>query len=261
LKKLAFLAATIGLGAAALLVARQSQAADHLDAPAVRLSANVMADIGDVYAWMTADGKSVNLAMTVSPNDDGTHPFGSSFQYVFHVNSYVGALNSDAYGTDGAETRVICTFANASQGQCWVAAGNTAKDYVTGDPSSNNGVTSRSGKVKLFAGRRSDPFFFNLAGFIQARTTVEGACGVAACPGALVTDAAGCPTITSTTAGVLRTQLSTVSTTAQGPCPANQIDCFLNFNVMAIVLQVDKNLLNAGPNHLLSVWGSTHMTP
>jgi hypothetical protein len=40
-----------------------------------------------------------------------------------------------------------------------------------------------------------------------------------------------------------------------------QIDCFQNFNVMSIVMQVDKSLLNIGTNTILEVWGSTHTTP
>ena len=67
LKKLALLGAVAGLGVGALVVTHTSHAADHLDAPTISMAANRMADLNDVYAWMTSDDTKVKLAMTVSP--------------------------------------------------------------------------------------------------------------------------------------------------------------------------------------------------
>jgi hypothetical protein len=166
-----------------------------------------------------------------------------------------------AYGTQGTEHRVICTFASDTSAQCWVATGSTLLDYIKGDPSSPAGITSADGKIKLFAGRRSDPFFFNLGGFKTAVAAVESKCGTSACPSApLTADVAGCPNVVdSVTAGQLRAALTTAPAAAVAPCAANQIDCFANFDVEAIVLQIDKSLLVSSSNHLVSVWGSTHM--
>jgi uncharacterized protein DUF4331 len=263
LKKLALLGAIVGIGVGAVLISQHaSQAADHLDAPTIKMTANRMADINDVYAWMTSDGNKVNLAMTVSPAEDGTHSFGPSVQYVFHVTTHPGATNAMAFGKPGSETRVICTFASNTSAQCWVAAGNTPKDYITGDPSQTSGVTNKTGSMRLFAGKRSDPFFFNLGGFLRAQATVEGACGAGmACPGALPHDAAGCPTLDAATAGTVAGLLSATPPAAIGPCAANVKDCFASFNTMAIVLQVDKTDFLGTGDHLLSVWGSTHATP
>ena len=252
MKKLALLAVTIGLGAGALFVSSDSQAADHLDAPAVMTQP--MADIADVYVWMTSDGTKVNLAMTISPADPNpeTRMFGPTIQYVFHVTSYPG------FGMAGTETKVICTFTNDNAAQCWITAGTLPKAYVTGDPSVTAGIASSDGKVRLFAGQRSDPFFFNLGGF----KTVVGA--VEANAGALTFNAAGCPAVPPTGAvstATLRGVLQAAPAAAIGICPANQLDCFASLNVKAIVLQVDKTLLNVGSNTLLSVWGSTHATP
>jgi hypothetical protein len=108
-----------------------------------------------------------------------------------------------------------------------------------GDPSNTAGITSITGKVKVFAGRRSDPFFFNATGFSKAVTSLG-----------LITpapDLAGCPTaIDAAQAMGLRTQLST------GP------DAFAAANVMAIVVQIDKSLVNTDANKTVAVWGSTH---
>jgi hypothetical protein len=256
LKKLALLGAGIGLAAGVLLMTHKSHAADHLDGPTT--SANPMADIGDVYAWMTTDGTTVNLAMTVSPADDGTRVFDKSIQYVWHITSHPGATAPAAFGQPGTEVDVICTFTTDTNIQCWVASGSTALDYVTGDPSTN-GISSTDGKLEVFAGRRSDPFYFNLGGFKTAVATTE------AVEATITTDAAGCPTgiagdtaAFATAAGQLRGLLTTAPATAISPCAAGQIDCFANFNVKAIVLQIDKTLLLSGTDVLLSVWGSTH---
>src|SRR6185503_20547531 len=110
----------------ALLYSPMTNAADHLDAAA--LATNPMADINDVYAWNTTDAKSINLAMTVSPRDDGTRAFGPSVLYAFHVSSRPG------FGMAGVESKVICKFASDTSGECWVVdeAGKVL-DYVKGD--------------------------------------------------------------------------------------------------------------------------------
>jgi Domain of unknown function (DUF4331) len=256
-RKFALLGLAAGL-VAVVLVTRSSQAADHLDAPTI--ATNPMGDINDVYAWITSDGQTINLAMTVSPADDGTRSFDPSIQYVWHVTSHPGATNQAAFGKPGTEVNVICTFASNTSAQCWVASGTTTKDYITGDPSATTGITNASHKLKLFAGRRSDPFFFNFGGFIAAQLLVDAACN-GACPGSLAHDAAGCPTLDVATAGVIRSLLTGTQSVQRGPCAPNVADCFASFNVMAIVVQVDKSLLLGPSDHLLSVWGSTHATP
>jgi len=247
LKKLALLGAVVGAGIAGLVVS--SQAADHLDAPTIAMTANRMADINDVYAWMTDDAGKVNLAMTVSPADDGTRSFGPSILYVFHVTSRPGFLQP------GTETQIRCKFASNTSAECWVVSGSTTKDYLQGDPSNAaTPVTSHFGHVKMFAGRRSDPFFFNLHGFKKAVSDVKAF----EMSGAAMLNNAGCPTNVGAAGGALVADLSETPLVADAPCPANIKDCFAGFNVMAIVLQVDKDQLLGNGQTLLSVWGSTH---
>lgn len=251
MKKLAFLVGVAGLGIAASL-ATQGHAADHLDS--TTLAANPMGDINDVYTWMT--GNNLNLAMTVSPFDDGTHHFSPSVLYVFHVVSKAG-LGVGMPPQSGNETKVICKLTSNTMGECWVTDGTGTKDYVTGDPSATVGVTSASGKVRLFAGRRSDPFFFNFQGFTAAITAVDGA------KGTFTFDGAGCPNnVADATALTLRNTLKTAQAPA-GACAttgdATSGDCFAHANVMAIVVQIDKSLVNTGANTTVAVWGSTHL--
>ncbi|MEO6775138.1 MAG: DUF4331 family protein [Kofleriaceae bacterium] len=250
MKNLVLLGAAAGMAAGTLLISQTSHASDHLDAPAVRMAGNQMADITDVYAWMTPDGAKVNLVMDVSPDDAGTNTFGPSVQYVWHVTSHPGATNAVAFFAPGTELNVMCTFASNTSAQCWLTKGSTVVDYVKGDPST--AMTSADGHMKVFAGRRSDPFFFNEAGFLTARATVESVAG------SLMFDNAKCPKVSAGQAALLRTQLVTPPATMVGPCQMGHADCFDTANVMAIVVQVDKASLAQGSDHLLAVWGSTH---
>jgi len=215
------------------LLATRGEAADHVDSPT--LATNQMADITDVYAWMT--GSNLNLVMNVSPLDDGTHGFDPSVLYVFHLTSKPGL---GAAG--GNETQVILRFASNNSVECWVTDATGPKDYVTGDPSNTAGLTSTLGRVKVFAGRRSDPFFFNATGFASAVTAIK------MLPANPPPDAAGCPSgINPTDGGQIRTALATGA------------DAFATANVMSIVVQLDKSLVNTGTNTTVAVWGSTHL--
>jgi len=233
LKNFASLGGVAGLAVAVVLASR-GQAADRAAAgPAT----SPMADITDVYAWMT--GSNLNLVMDVSPRDDGTNAFGPAVLYVFHLTSKprIG-LNE----TTGTETQVICRFASNTSVQCWVATGGTAREYVTGDPSNTAGVTSPTGKVKVFAGRRSDPAFFNASGFDTAMSVFAPQLG-----GINIGDGANCPNkLTLDKFVTLRDRLGSGS------------DAFAASNVMAIVIQIDRALVNTGSNTAVAVWGSTH---
>jgi hypothetical protein len=222
-----------------------------------------MADINDVFAWVDAGGAKLNLAMTVSPFDDGSHHFGSSVQYVWHLTRNETLPTTLATIAAGEESKVICTFASDTDGQCWVVdpAGKLL-DYVKGDFSASTGKASAGGMLKVFAGRRSDPFFFNLGGFVLARTALEGSCGTnMPCPGLIPTYATpGCPKISGAQAAPLYGLVTNppAADVANTPCKAGQADCFATANVMAIAVQVDKSLIVTDDKQILGVWGSTH---
>jgi len=245
-----------GLASLALgLWSSPSRAADHLDSPSfLEPTANPLADINDVYTWMTADAKSLNLIMTVSPADNGMRSFSDAVQYVFHVVSRPGDAAAVVAKPGGTETKVICSFASNTSVQCWVVQGTKVLDYVTGNPSTAAGVSSSSGKVKVHAGQHSDPFFFNLQGF---RNAVKKVKSLGALP-------AGCPTLDSATAMELQNDLTKQQASdpdAIPVCPGDNLDCFAKLNVLGIVVQIDKSLLNSGSNTLLGVWASTHAKP
>ena len=220
------------------MLASPGQAA-HQTAAAPAVSP--MADITDVYAWMS--GSKLNLVMDVSPRDDGTNAFGPAVLYAFHLTSKPRLGIAE---TGGTETQVICRFDSNTRMQCWVVSGGAAKDYVIGDPSNTAGVTSPSGRVKVFAGRRSDPAFFNLSGFNTAMAGIAPQLGVPT-----TTDGAGCP------GGVLPDKFVTLRTQLGNP-PGTGSDSFAASNVLAIVVQIDPALVNTGNNTVVAVWGSTH---
>ncbi len=220
---------------AGVSLARPAPAADHKDAPGT--VAEPAADINDVYTWM--EGNNMVLSMTVFPFADATAKFSDKVQYVFHVTS--GA----AFGEKKNPTNVICTFTAAQVASCWV--GTT--EYATGD-ASTAGITSTSGKVKVFAGRRADPFFFNLGGFNDTAHKV----GVAA-PSLTPYDGSKCPTVDMATSIALTNTLKETATT---DVPARTItDDFATASGLAIVVSVDKTLLTTG-GPAVSVWASTN---
>ncbi len=230
---------TWAAGAGALLalgaISTWSLAADHIDGPAP--TNDPAADITDLYSWMSPDGNKVIFALNVVPFAANESKFSDKVQYVIHTRSY------DKFGgTAAAPTNIICTFDAKQVASCWVGTA----DYVTGDASATAGLSSTSGKVKVFAGLRDDPFFFNLEGFNDTIAAVKGAAG------GLQFDAAGCPALDATTSSVL---VGMLKGTKGGTAAA--ADFFASKNVLSIVLEVDKSLLTTG-GPMLSVWASTN---
>jgi hypothetical protein len=202
---------------------------------------------------MSADKAKVNLVMTFSPFADNTRHFGTNRQYVFHVNSSMG------YGMAQTETKVICTFTSDTAAQCWVGANG----YVKGDASAAAGLASTDGKIKVFAGLRADPFFFNLGGFKEAVGFVIA--NAATLPG--LVDASGkCFNLSGTIRASIVARLHGAGANTCTGDGTTTVDCgtpadaFAAANVLAISMEIDTTLLTGG-GPLLSVWASTHAAP
>jgi len=231
---------------AGVLVHKSAKSADHLDSPATQADPTV--DINDVYSWM--DGNDLVAIMTLYPNapkgggDAGAAAmFSDSAQYVIHTSS--GAT----YGTTTHNYDIICTFSGTTAPQtteCW--AGND--EHVKGD-ASGSGLQSTDGKLKVFAGLRADPFFFNLEGFTTVVADVDNALANPDAGTIVSVDDAGCPTLANGVPAALASQLAHA---ADGGAPA---DFFASFNALAIVVSIDKSLVTSGGS-IVSVWASTH---
>jgi hypothetical protein len=153
------------LGIAPLLAA----GADHLDAPSLGSASNVndqlsvskvrgRLDINDVYVFDGRRNSTTVLAMTVNPavNLLGPRTFQAGARY---------RLNVDRTGDARADLKYTVTFSSpdsnrvqrytVKRGDRTVATGRT--DQIRGKSASG---------VRAFAGVRSDPFFFDLLGFL-----------------------------------------------------------------------------------------------
>jgi hypothetical protein len=229
---------TVGVAVLALTtLAGAARAADHRDGPGVR--ADPAADINDVFAWMAPDAGRVYMAMTVFPFAAEGARFSDSAQYLFHTAS------GPAFGRASAnEVLVACVFDNGDPQRiaCRVGGTDTIATGVASDPA---GIVSSDGRLRVYAGLRNDPFFFNLNGFSRtARLVVDAA-------PSLSFDPAGCPAVDAATSQALVNQLQSE------PDGAPATDEFLGAETLAIVVSVDKTLLTAdGP--ILAVWGSTN---
>ncbi|GFE85423.1 hypothetical protein GCM10011488_03770 [Steroidobacter agaridevorans] len=159
----------------ALLAASPLFAADHLDTASV--IADPRADIGDLYAWTSYDGRQLNLAMTIVG-----HTFSDQLEYVFHIDS------GKRFGETTATTDIVCRIANASNVLCKVGDAAVAR---------------------VFAGLRDDPFYNNVKGTREAYAVAADAM-----MGSAKSDAAGCPVFSEATS---RSILETWRHTGGGP--------------------------------------------
>ena len=161
------------LGVAPML----TSGADHLDAPSLGSisvspndSLNVSKlrgplDINDVYVFRGSNARRTVLAMTVNPaiNLLGPTTFQRGAEYT---------LNIDTGNDARADKRITVTFGrpNARGIQHYTVKLN-GKTQASGLTNGAKGEVRDRAVVKAFAGMRSDPFFFDLLGFLG---TVKG---------------------------------------------------------------------------------------
>jgi hypothetical protein len=204
-----------------------SHSSDHLDSPTV--IADPRADIGDVYAWTSPNGRQLNLVMTIVG-----HTFSDKLQYVFHVDS------GTQFGNTTATTSVVCRFAAANDVDC--RAGDT--DSARGDASRSEGLEGRNHRFRVFAGLRDDPFFNNVKGTRAAYHVADTALRNGA-----VVDAAGCPSFDQST---VQAMLYQWRHTNGGPAT----NLLAGWTPESIVISVDLDVVARG-GKMLAVWGAT----
>lgn len=201
----ALVAAVIGtVGAGA------ARASDHLDTPTVAM--NPRADIGDLYAWTSSDSKQLNLVMTVVAQS-----FSDQVEYRFHIDS------GKRLGATTGTTVIVCYFSADQWAEC---------------------LADNGAPVRVFAGKRDDPFFNNVKG---TRAAYQRA--AAAVRNGAATDAAGCPSFDAkTTEAILsewrHTDGGGASDFLEGWTPAS----------LVVSIEVD-SVAKQGP--LLGIWATT----
>jgi hypothetical protein len=186
------------------------RASDHLDTPTVAM--NPRADIGDLYAWTSPDGKQLNLIMTIVAQS-----FSDKVDYTFHIDS--GKL----VGTTTGTTTIVCRFGADQSANC----------------RADNGA-----ELRVFAGKRDDPFFNNVRG---TRAAYQRA--AAAVRNGAATDAAGCPSFDAqTTAAILSEWRHTDGGDAK--------DFLEGWTPASLVVSIDiDRVAKQGP--ILGVWATT----
>jgi hypothetical protein len=151
-------------------------AADHIDAPAVTGagSTSTGADITDIYAFQSpADNSKMVFVMNVqglmSPAVSASATFPSNVLYEFNIDNTgdnVEDLVIQALVQNG-KIRVYGPVAPTAAGTTSTIRTNGAvtETSVTAYGAASPSVGTSSSGVKLFAGPRDDPFFFDLVRF------------------------------------------------------------------------------------------------
>ena len=202
-------------------------ASDHLDSPTT--VANPQADVTDVYAWISPEGRQLNLVMTIQGRT-----FSNKVQYVLHVDS------GKVFGQTTASTAIECRFNAANAIKCDVGKADSA----SGDATHPAGLEGRNHRFRVYAGLRDDPFYNNVKGLLGAYQTAAQATKKGA-----VVDTAGCAHFDEATAKEIVNQMGH---TDGGPAQ----NLLNDWTVSAIVISVELSAVSQG-GKLLAVWGTT----
>jgi hypothetical protein len=214
------------LAGCAALAGAPAFAADHLDTPTV--TADPAADIGDLYAWTSADRRRLNLVMTIVGKR-----FSDQLRYVFHVDS------GRAFPRTTTGTTLACTFDTAGHARCEADGHETLQGDVS-DPAGR-----QTKHLRVFAGLRDDPYFNNVRG---TRSALDAA-GTAVRAGRAPQDTTGFHRFDEATLQLVRERWGR---TEGGPA-ANFLS---GWKTAALVVSVDLAIVTRG-GPLLAVWGTT----
>ncbi len=179
-RRRAVLVAAAAAAAVALAGVSAVRASDHLDGPGV--TADPQSDITDVFAFTSPENPShVVLAMAVMPYAGDAATFSPSVDYAFRVQR-VEVLQP--FTLDATARDVVCRFDAGSAHVTCTAPGGLTATAAVGDTSGGGDATS---PMRVFAGMRSDPAFFDRQGALATvRTGAASFTGANAFAGANV---------------------------------------------------------------------------
>jgi hypothetical protein len=135
-------------------------AADHAEAPGAQ--ADPAADLADFYAWNTDDGKIVGIVTVggLGPSEGGAL-YDTDLLYGIHIdNTYEGESDVDVW----------IRFGQTEDG----AYGVQVLNLPGGEPVVEGAVETLldgGNDLRVWAGLRDDPFFFDQQGFLETLDT------------------------------------------------------------------------------------------
>lgn len=244
-KKLALLAA--GVAVVPVLFLARARGSDHADTP--YLAQTPGQDLSDVFIFPSpSNANNVVLVMNCHP----LIPSGQGSSVSFDPNTlYQFKIDNTGDGIEDLVIQAKFTGTGASQqvqiaGPVKPSLTGTTAQFMT--PNSvvgtlNQAFTTSNG-MQVFAGPREDPFFFDLNQFFT-----------------IFPDRAY-----SLASSIVNTSGQTVSTSPANPNqpmatswrPAGQAQDFLKgFNVLSIVVELPKSLLDTGSTHKIGLWCTT----
>lgn len=249
------------LAGLALLIAGWSdrvqlvEAADHADG--IDAMSTTASDITDHYSWVWDDNGTPSLAMIINVTAPS---FPDNIQYAWTL------VRDPLPGASATAAQMICQF-NSTAGDDVSCFFGGANDFVeaTGDPS---GSGFEQNGIRVFAGQRDDPFFFNGDGFtntaVAVRATNLGDLGV-------TVDANGCPNLAegdtvgdfANVGAAIASCLTTACDNGFGsdPSPDDPTDAFTG-TVASIVVSIPISMLPAdADSDVLAISASTHVAP
>jgi len=238
-------AITLLVAAAALYAVHPLLASDHQDSPTT--IARPGADITDPYIFPAPDNpNNVVLVMNLHPLIPSGQGLSTFFdpQVVYQMNFDTKSENASTPSSSVTRNEVIqFTFGSPGSTQqvkvYGPAPAPTTDDTTTLVAQSATGTINSSftaGQMQIFAGAREDPFFFDLAQFLKI----------------LPDRNAG-----STAQSCLPTPLGGNNTCPQGwNSPGS--DTLKGYNVLSLVVELPRSVLEAGNGPKIAYWTSTH---
>ncbi len=149
---------------------------DHFSGP--RSLAGPAGDICDLYAFPSPERPGhLVLAMTVLPGATEDSSFSDAIVYRFRLRPVTIALAPAAFPFGPPESELVyaCTFAAPQpgaagarpiqEGSCLTPSGETVRFRVDDEQG------GRGNGVRVYAGLRSDPFFIDLASYMESLAT------------------------------------------------------------------------------------------
>ncbi len=180
----ALAAGTIAAAVAVLLAQRAAPstagAADHLDAPGLTPpGGDARLDITDIYAFRAPDNaKSSVLIMNVN----GLSKAGTQASFATDIPSVAKTRRAsyvfyvDNNGDARPDITIRTTFGKPdANGRQTLTVTRNGKAIATGTTATfGKASATRAGGVRVYAGMRDDPFFFDLQGFLNILSKTPG---------------------------------------------------------------------------------------